>query len=423
MTGIYKITNTVNEKCYIGQSIDIKKRWAKHKREAFAASCKHYHYPLYQDIREYGIENFEFEVLEECDAVKLNNRESYYIKQYDSLNNGYNQTEGGGGQLHYNELTEDVVLTIIQELKTSCLKNPEIGKKLGVSENLVQDINLGNLYRKNNEQYPLRKPQDCAKTEIDETLYFCKRCGEPIVNPRANLCRKCVHETQQTVNRPEPLVLAKMIKEVGFERTGKYFGVSGNSIIKWCKAYGIPYHKNKLVLWYDEQMDFIKPIQSHHKTIGGSKPVYQIEPISNKIIATFESTNVAARVFGRQKGTSISEVCNGHRDLAYGFKWCYVEDYEKFLISEELIVKKDKIETKRPVYQLDPITNKIITFFESIKAASEPLGGDHSARVNISKACRGQRKTAYGSKWCYVEDYIPPTPTSTSSTQTSNPIK
>lgn len=46
-------------------------------------------------MRKYGLENFSFEVLEECDQAKLNEREAYYIKKYDSYQSGYNETEGG----------------------------------------------------------------------------------------------------------------------------------------------------------------------------------------------------------------------------------------------------------------------------------------------------------------------------------------
>ena len=63
MTGIYKITNLINNKIYIGQSVDIKKRWATHKRQAFIKG-KEYDKYLYRAIRKYGIDNFSFEIIE-----------------------------------------------------------------------------------------------------------------------------------------------------------------------------------------------------------------------------------------------------------------------------------------------------------------------------------------------------------------------
>ena len=58
---------------------------------------------------------------------------------------------------------------------------------------------------------------------------------------------------------------------------------------------------------------------------GYKKPVCQINPITNEIIETFESTNAAAKAFGRKRGTAISNACGKNNKTAYGFKWCFVE--------------------------------------------------------------------------------------------------
>lgn len=90
MIGIYKITNTVNNKAYIGQSVDINRRWGEHRRNI--GSNKN---PLYLDFKKYGLDNFLFEVIEECDFYDLDEREEYWINYYNSYNNGYNLTLGG----------------------------------------------------------------------------------------------------------------------------------------------------------------------------------------------------------------------------------------------------------------------------------------------------------------------------------------
>lgn len=95
MIGIYKITNQVNNKCYIGQSICIEKRWKEHIYEAEKGDKN---YKLYLAIRKYGIDNFTFEVIEECSEKDLNEKEIFYIKKYDSYLNGYNSTLGGQGK-------------------------------------------------------------------------------------------------------------------------------------------------------------------------------------------------------------------------------------------------------------------------------------------------------------------------------------
>ena len=90
--GVYKITNTLTNSCYIGQAVDIVKRWGDHCKAAIVEGTKN---KLYNAIREYGLENFTFEVLEECEPEHLNERERFFIQMYDSYNYGYNSTQGG----------------------------------------------------------------------------------------------------------------------------------------------------------------------------------------------------------------------------------------------------------------------------------------------------------------------------------------
>lgn len=94
-SGIYKITNLINNKSYIGQSVDIKNRWRNHIRVFKNKEDKKYNYPLYSAFRKYGIENFDFEILEEVAPDDLDKKEIYYIEKYNTFHNGYNQTSGG----------------------------------------------------------------------------------------------------------------------------------------------------------------------------------------------------------------------------------------------------------------------------------------------------------------------------------------
>lgn len=96
--GIYKITNLINQKVYIGQSINIPTRWTTHKNIAFQPNNKAYNSPLYRSIRKYGLENFDFSVIEYCNPEELNEKEVYWIKYYSSFEDrdkGYNLTPGG----------------------------------------------------------------------------------------------------------------------------------------------------------------------------------------------------------------------------------------------------------------------------------------------------------------------------------------
>ena len=96
MVGIYKIVNKINGKVYIGESLDIERRWDEHKLDL--ENGTHHSFKLQNDYNEYGKSNFMFEVIEEIDEGKnmiLHKCLSYifeskYIKLYDSINNGYN---------------------------------------------------------------------------------------------------------------------------------------------------------------------------------------------------------------------------------------------------------------------------------------------------------------------------------------------
>lgn len=96
MIGIYKITNLVNNKSYIGQSINIDKRIKEHFWKATCEKDISFNSILHQAIRKYGKENFRYEVLKECSVDEIDRLEQEYIKQYNTVSpNGYNILEGG----------------------------------------------------------------------------------------------------------------------------------------------------------------------------------------------------------------------------------------------------------------------------------------------------------------------------------------
>lgn len=97
--GIYKVENIINHKCYIGQSVQIEKRFKQHKNNYDNKNERIYDSYFYRAIRKYGIDNFKFEILELCDQSELNDREAFWIKKFDSYKNGYNETLGGDGSI------------------------------------------------------------------------------------------------------------------------------------------------------------------------------------------------------------------------------------------------------------------------------------------------------------------------------------
>lgn len=92
--GIYRITNLLDGRSYIGQSVDIGNRWAEHIKSSLGIGSIA-HQKIHDAIAEKGIENFTFEVIEECDKSELSAKEKLWIKTYQSDSYGYNATSGG----------------------------------------------------------------------------------------------------------------------------------------------------------------------------------------------------------------------------------------------------------------------------------------------------------------------------------------
>lgn len=99
MIGIYKITNKLNNKCYIGQSIDIERRWEQHKNFCKNNQCKKddWHYDLFINLQ-----NYNFSIVEECKEEELNSREQYWIEYFNSYIDGYNKNAGANYTRQHN---------------------------------------------------------------------------------------------------------------------------------------------------------------------------------------------------------------------------------------------------------------------------------------------------------------------------------
>lgn len=91
--GVYKITNIENEKCYCGQASDCYKRWSDHCKAGLGIDTPQGN-KLYAAMKEDGLSNFTFELLEECAPEELNEKERYYIGLYNAVDYGYNSQAG-----------------------------------------------------------------------------------------------------------------------------------------------------------------------------------------------------------------------------------------------------------------------------------------------------------------------------------------
>lgn len=136
---IYKVTNKINGKIYIGQTIQsVKDRWYRHCGKSGISKAElNTHFK--RAILKYGKENFTVETIEVCDSTKLNDREKFYISYYNSYINGYNSTIGGqDGSKPFKTSEEDE--TQIISLYNYGFSLREIGREFNLDKTTVKGV-------------------------------------------------------------------------------------------------------------------------------------------------------------------------------------------------------------------------------------------------------------------------------------------
>ena len=277
MIGIYKITNKITNQIYIGQSIHIEYRWKQHKNPYNweRESTK----PLYKNIIQYGINNFDFQILEECLPQQLNDREIFWIKQYDSYKNGYNQNQGGsGGIYNHQEILDlwDAGCSNKEILEITGIKSHSTILKYlqGYKNYSVQESNRrgGLLAYKNNKQNKIYQ-YDLNGNFVKEWSSYNEI--ERILNINSCSIGKCVNGIRKT---------------------------AGN--FQWTN-----YFQQK-----------IQPLEGQS---GKMKPVAQIDLNTGNIISVYSSITQAGKEVGIDR-SAIGKVCNGKRNKAAGYGWKYI---------------------------------------------------------------------------------------------------
>lgn len=140
---IYMATNKVNGKSYIGQTkIKFEVRRSQHKTNMTRRKTA-----FNNALLKYGWNNFIWEILEDGieTSEELNEKEIYYIDKYDTYNNGYNMTYGGGAVrdnivVDRNKYSDDFIKNIIRYICDTDLSYADIARIMEVSSNLVMDV-------------------------------------------------------------------------------------------------------------------------------------------------------------------------------------------------------------------------------------------------------------------------------------------
>ena len=204
--GIYKITSPTN-KVYIGQSIDIRKRWLSYKNLSCEKQRK-----LYNSFKKHGVDNHKFKVIHKCDIDELNIFEKFYIDMYTSASRRGLNIRGGG----------DSINSVSEETKIKSSK-ARVGKKLSNFKSSY----IGVIYKEGSNKWE----SFCSylsdiyyigiyKNEIDAAIAHDIFVTGQNFNRKTNFTMDEINEKRKTFNK-------KMRKDLRVAKlTSKYRGVN-----------------------------------------------------------------------------------------------------------------------------------------------------------------------------------------------------
>ena len=371
MVGIYKVTNQINNKSYIGQSKHIEARWRQHHTEPFNINSDTYDVIFYKAIRKYGIENFIFEVIEECDESMLNEREKYWIAKYNTYvnapnSNGYNMTRGG--EFTWQELKYDIdlIASLWEQGKTH--------------QEIMQITNYDNHILTRYLDYLGISPTERRQRA---NLYKAKTVYQYHLNGIFIQSYSSISEAARNIAKEKN-------KENAEDMTSNIVYACNNKIHS---AYGY--------LWSYDKVDKLNKKVKHSK-------INQYD-LNGKYLKTYDTQTAAAKDNQLQL-TAINNACTGKSQTASGYIWKYYDTTldnpcEDLKLDAPIITynqytnnRKPKICNRLSIDQFD-INGNYIQTYQDMQTAAIAVGLKN--KNNIWKACNGNQKTAGGYVWKY----------------------
>lgn len=288
MAYIYKITNLVNNKIYIGETTrTIQTRWNEHKSSCQNENSKGYNYHLHNAMRYYGIINFKIEEIEKCEDNERFIRETYYIQLYKSYDRkkGYNDVIEGEGNSPYS--TQDFL-----DAWNEGLRIFQIAEKLGCHYTIVAKRLLAN-------GITIEQLQERHKS------YLTERDGRPVL--------------QYSLN-------GELIKEFPSTGSCNKAGFQQSAVCNVCNQKQKSAY-NFLWKYKDDPRPIEEWIQNYQnkKEAGKPKKVIIQYDLNKKEINRFESAAAAARYIGLADKSCI---CRAARveGKSHGYYWRYAEN-------------------------------------------------------------------------------------------------
>lgn len=276
MCGIYKIQNLINDKIYIGQSVDIDYRFRNHKSESFNPKSNSYDTAIHRAIRKYGVENFSFDIIEECCQDELREREIYWINYYGSFGNGYNLTTGGEG-------VPTINIKQVQSLWNEGLSINEIATTMNCDKHTV--IRILESYETYSNEESYKRGRKNAKAKISKSVVQYDKNGVLI----------------KTYNSSTDAEQQTGIKACDIRCAASGFQVSAGGY-QWIYKGDNP------------------PGVYNAKSSNDKKPVLQFD-LHGNFIAEYPSASEAQRAVGLKNVNSITRCCENNKHTAAGYLW------------------------------------------------------------------------------------------------------
>lgn len=293
--GIYKFENKINHMVYIGQAIDLEERYKKHCKNIKDTSHQE---DFYQGLREFGLTNFSYEVLEsfeEYDLEKLNQLEIKYIKKYNSLKpNGYNMVPGGtnGAGLAKGKKVQqfDLKGNFIAEYQSA----HQAEKIVNINYSSICACCRGEIIHTKNYQW--KYSDDKNKIITDISLLNCIIKTRPVL--QYSLDKKLLNEY--------PSLTEASVQS----------GVSKSLICNVCKGKSKT-AGNFIWRYKDTPLNEKTIIHSKNRLVGQYDKNNNLLQIYNSLTEAGKSTNTNI--------ANIQSVCAGKRKTANNYIWKYLE--------------------------------------------------------------------------------------------------
>ena len=275
---IYKITNSVNDKMYVGKTTTtLEHRWKYHIKDALRK--RNFRSKLYSAMEKYGCDKFSISQIEECDNSIINDRERYWIKYYGTVENGYNIMSGGDG----NNIITDTEAANMLKLWEQGLTQKEISERIGRNHKAVKRILYANGVTR--EQI-LKRQDEVTKGSRVKAVYVYDADGK-------------------FIGEYESLITAE--KVLGIHHTTIGHVIHG----KLAHARGLRFT--------DYKVDKLEPITNRRMT---KVKVYQYRT-NGEYVASYESTADASKAVGLKDDHGLRTSCQTCNSLSGGYQWRY----------------------------------------------------------------------------------------------------